>query len=87
MKLSAVFNDLMKKHHRQGVLLGQTTVTCHEEYFGFAPGQVKAIHFHKEGVGAGIWFRLHCGRVVDEAARGCPGEPSLYDLGAHWGHG
>ncbi len=37
MKLRAVFNDLMKQHHRQGVLLGQTTATCHEEYFGSRP--------------------------------------------------
>lgn len=87
MKLSAVFNDLMRKYHRQGILLGQTTAASPEEYFGFEPGHVKTIHFHKSGVGDGIWFRLHCGRVVNEVAMACRGEPSLYDRGAHWGHG
>jgi hypothetical protein len=85
MNLRSVFNDLMKKHHRQGVLLGQTTVTCHEEYFGFEAGHVKTIHFHKRGVGHGIWFRLNCGRVVDEVAVPQAGDPDLYDRSAAWG--
>ena len=85
MKLRAVFNDLMKQYHRQGVLLGQTTASSPEEYFGFDPGQVTGIHFHKRGVGEGVWFRLHCGRVIDEVAKACrcASEPSLYDPGAH----
>jgi hypothetical protein len=83
MKLRAV----MKQYHRQGVLLGQTKASSAEEYFGFEAAHVRTIHFHKQGVGDGVWFRLNCGRVVDEVARACAGEPSLYDRGAHWGHG
>lgn len=79
MKLRCVFNDLMRKHHRQGVLLGQTTAATAEEYFGFRAGAVKTVHFHKQGVGAGLWFRLQCGRVVDEVAKPTCREPTLYD--------
>ena len=79
MKLRCVFNNLMLKHHRQGVMLGGTTAASPEEYFGFRARDVAGIHFHKQGVGKGTWFRLRCGRVVDEVAMPCRGEPGLYD--------
>jgi hypothetical protein len=82
MKLRCIFNDLMRKHHRQGVMLGQTTASTAEEYFGFHHKEVKAIHFHKQGVGEGLWFRLRCGRVVDEVAVPTCRDPELYDIEA-----
>jgi len=85
MKLSAVFNELMREHHRQSVLLGGTTATSAEEFFGFHHRQVQAVHLRKQGVGRGVWFRLRCGRVVDEVARACIGNPDLYDEAASWG--
>ena len=63
-KLNVVFNELMRMNHRQSVLLGGTTAASPEEFFGFHHRQVKAVHFHKQGVGRGIWFRLRCGRVL-----------------------
>ena len=78
--LRAVFNDLMRKHHRQSVLLGQTTASTPEDYFGFHHNQVEMVHFHKAGVGSGSWFRLHCGRVVDEVAMPTCRDPDLYDM-------
>jgi hypothetical protein len=78
--LHAVFSDLMRKHHRQSVLLGQTTASTPEEYFGFDYSQVEDVHFHKSGVGLGLWFRLQCGRVVDEAAMPACRDPRLYDF-------
>ena len=85
MKLNAVFNDLMRKHHRQSVLLGGTKASSPEEFFGFHHRQVQTVHFHKQGVGRGIWFRLRCGRVVDEVARACRRNPDLYEEAANWG--
>ncbi len=82
MKLRCVFNELMRKHHRQNVLLGGTTAATPEDFFGFNRGQVETVHFHKRGVGRGVWFRLRCGRVVDEAARPCRRDVSLYDQAA-----
>lgn len=83
--LRGVFNDLMRKHHRQGMLLGQTTVSTAEEYFGFHHSQVEQVHFHKAGHGQGLWFRLHCGRVVDEVAVPTCRDPDLYDQVVSWG--
>ena len=80
--LHAVFNDLMRKHHRQGVLLGQTTASTPEDYFGFNQSQVADVHFYKAGVGPGLWFRLRCGRVVDEVAMTTCRDPDLYDVAA-----
>ncbi len=84
MKLSAVFNELMREHHRQSVLLGGTTAATPEDFFGFHHRDVKTVHFHKQDAGEGIWFRLRCGRVVDEVARACARDPDLYDYGAKW---
>jgi len=86
MKLTAVFNEMMRKHHRQSILLGGTTASSPEEYFGFHHKQVETVHFHKQGAGAGLWFRLRCGRVVDEVARPACGNPDLYDLAAGDAH-
>ena len=86
MKLSKVFNDLMRKHHRQAVLLGSATASTPEEFFGFHHKQVKTVHFHMQGTGEGIWFRLCCGSVVDEVARPCRRDPGLYDYGAKWSY-
>jgi hypothetical protein len=79
MKLRCVFNELMREHHRQGVLLGGVAAPTPEDYFGFTCRDVVKVHFHKHGVGAGVWFRLRCGRVVDEVARACRRDPALYD--------
>jgi hypothetical protein len=81
----ALFNGLMKKHHRQGILLGQTTAATPEDFFGFDHSQVEAVHFHKHGVGPGVWFRLHCGRVVNEVAIPACRDPQLYDHARNWG--
>jgi hypothetical protein len=85
MKLRTVFNELMKRHYRQAVLLGGSTAASAEEFFGFHHKQVKAVHTHMQGAGKGVWFRLRCGRVIDEVARPCPGDPGLYDLAANGG--
>ena len=85
MKLSASFNELMRKHHRQSVLLGQTMASTAEEFFGFHHRQVVSIHFHKQGVGPGTWFRLNCGRVVNEVAMAACRDPGLYDHATAWG--
>jgi hypothetical protein len=86
MKLSTVFKDLMRKHHRQAVLLGGDMASTPEEFFGFHYRQVKTVHFHKQGVGKGIWFRLCCGRVIDDIAKPCQNDPELYDYGAKWSY-
>jgi len=81
---SVAFNSLMKKHHRLGILLGQTTAATPEDYFGFDHSQVEAVHFHKAGTGPGVWFRLRCGRVVNDVAIPTCRDPGLYDHALNW---
>jgi hypothetical protein len=82
MELPCVFKELLRKHHRQAVLLGQSTASTPEDFFGFNHGQVADFHFHKAGVGTGRWFRLRCGRVVNEVAMPACRDPELYDMAA-----
>ena len=83
--LRSAFNGLMKKHHRQAVLLGHTMAMTPEDYFGFHHSHVETVHFHKTEVGAGVWFRLRCGRVVDDVARPACRDPGVYDYSGDWG--
>jgi hypothetical protein len=80
--LCIIFNGLMRKHHRQSLLLGHTTASTPEEYYGFHHSQVEQVHFRKAGHGEGLWFRLRCGRVVDEVAMAACPDPDLYDMTA-----
>ena len=81
MKLTQVFNNIMRQRHRQAVLLGGASASSADQFFGFSAKDVKAIHVHKDGVGDGIWFRLHCGRVFDEIGTLTCRDVTLYDFG------
>lgn len=48
-------------------------------YYGFSPVDVIAIHNHRRGVGAGLWFRLRDGRVFDKTGSADARDTSLYD--------
>lgn len=74
-----LFELLMETHHRYGMLLGFTTATSPEQYFGFHHEDVKEVHTYKLGEGGGIWFRLRNGRVVDQVGLPDEADPSLYD--------
>jgi hypothetical protein len=47
-----------------------------EEMYPFTPGDVAEVYFHKNGHGAGIWFRLNDARVFD--AYGKPSESEFH---------
>ena len=49
------------------------------DYHKFAPEDVAAIHNHKRGAGAGMWFRLRDGRVFDRTGGADERDPALYD--------
>jgi hypothetical protein len=53
------------------------------DFYGFRPDDVAAIHTHKTGVGDGLWFRLHDGRVYDKAGEECEPDAGLYDTTAN----
>ena len=49
------------------------------DYYKFTPTDVAAIHNHKRGTGAGLWFRLRDGRVFDRTGAADERDPLLYD--------
>lgn len=54
-----------------------------EEFYGFRPEDVAALHLHKHGVGRGVWFRLKDGRVVDGYGKPAEREHAWYVTSAH----
>lgn len=78
IRLRHIFNDIMKQKHRDSILLGQERTTTAEEFFGFTAAEVEGVYTHKKGEGAGVWFRLRCGRVVNEVAMSTCTDPDLY---------
>jgi hypothetical protein len=51
-----------------------------EQFYGFRPEDVVEIHFHKQGFGKGLWYRLHDGRVI--SAIGKPSNPERFWYGS-----
>jgi hypothetical protein len=78
-----VYGDVMDKHFRVAQGLGLTNARSTEEFFGFHYNQVAGFHYHKQGWGTGLFFRLRDGRVFDVMAR--PHDPDLswYDQTTH----
>ena len=63
--------------------VGLTDADTKEEFYGFRSSDVAMLHYSKVGWRRpGVWFRLKCGRVVDEVARACRRDPEIYDHGA-----
>lgn len=73
----------MDKEFTHSKIMGWTDADTKEEFFGFKAVDVARLHGHKQGVGKGIFFRLHDDRVFDGMAR--PHEPdrALYDATTH----
>jgi hypothetical protein len=62
------YDDILEKHFRVRKELGLTEAAYKEAFYGFAGCDVVQVHFHKQGVGAGLFFRLRDGRVIDVGA-------------------
>ncbi len=67
----------------QCVLLGGTTASSPEDFFGFHHRQVQTVHYHKQGLGHGVFFRLHDSDVIDTAACRHESDPVWYDATTH----
>ena len=77
------YDDILEKYFRVTKGLGLTEAGSKEEFFGFGAGDVTGMHFHKQGFGAGPYFRLRDGRVVDTRAQEHPSNPIWYDQTTH----
>jgi hypothetical protein len=79
---SACYAAVMQKWFKACKALGRTYTETKEEYFGFEAVDVAGVHFSK-GKAAGVYFRLHDGRVFDTAAQEHHPDPDLYDQTMH----
>ena len=77
------YDDIMEKHFRVRKGLGLTQAASKEEYFGFTCRDVVLVHGHKQGSGAGLFFRLRDNRVIDVDGQPHDADPLWYDQTAH----
>jgi hypothetical protein len=54
-----------------------------EEFYGFQPADVAEMHFHQQGFGRGVWYRLKDGRVIDALGKPAHTERYWYVSSAH----
>ena len=80
---AACFDAVMEKHFRVLKGLGFTEAARKEEFYGFEAVEVDRVHFSKQGCGAGVFFRLRDGRVIDTEAREHDPDPIWYDQTTH----
>ncbi len=83
-ELHKIARDTMQAHFRRLMERGKNRgAGSPEEFYGFQPDDVIEMHFHRHGVGRGVWYRLKDGRVID--ALGKPGhrERAWYVAAAH----
>ena len=77
--MPAAYQSLMQKYWHRARTDGTTNALTPEEFYGFTSSEIKATHHHKQGRGAGLWFRLRDGRVFDKFGHSDEGDPILYD--------
>jgi hypothetical protein len=80
----AAYRQMMERFWLMGVqdfLIAATTTP--EEFFGFTAMDIECVHRRLAGFGAGTWFRLHDGRVVDWCARPSTTTRAIYDVTIH----
>lgn len=81
--LAACYDAVMEKHYTVLKWLGWTEAASKEDFYGFAAADVVLVHGHKQGRGAGVFFRLRDGRVIDTEAREHDPDPGWYDKTTH----
>jgi hypothetical protein len=81
--LHAVARETMREHFQRLRTKGKTDTRAPEEFYGFMPEEVAEIHFHKQGFGRGVWYRLKDGRVIDALGKQSEREHYWYVSSAH----
>lgn len=77
------YDAVMEKHFQVKKELGLTQALSKEMFYGFCYRDIARVHFHKQGFGPGVFFRLRDGRVIDTAARRHESDPVWYDATTH----
>jgi hypothetical protein len=77
------FDVILRERFEVNKGLGLTEAASKEQFYGFEAGDIVRVYFHKQGFGAGLFFRLRDGRVIDSCACEHNGNPILYEETMH----
>jgi hypothetical protein len=77
------YDNMMDRYFRYFKILNGTSAKTKEQFYGFAASDVLTFHSHKQGLGAGLYYRLRDGRVVDAGGRPHDPDPIWYDAKTH----
>ena len=80
---SYCFDVILEKPSLVNKGLGLTEAASKEEFYGFGADDIIRVYFHKQGFGAGLFFHLRDGRVIDSCACEHNSEPILYQETMH----
>lgn len=80
---SYCFNEILEKRFEINKGLGLTEAASKEEFYGFGADDIIRVYFHNQGFGAGLFFRLRDGRVIDSCACEHNSDPILYEETMH----
>jgi len=82
-ELHKIARDTMQAHFRRLRERGKTKAATPEQLYGFRAEDVIEMHFRQHGTGAGVWYRLKDGRVIDALGKPAERERSWYVTAAH----
>jgi hypothetical protein len=77
------YDKAMEQHFLVRKGLGLTDAKTKEAFYGFRASQIWKVHFHKQGWGAGLFFRLGDNRVIDVSGQPHDPNPVWYDATTH----
>jgi hypothetical protein len=77
------YETVMEKHFAILKGLGLTEAVTKEEFYGFDSSAIIGNYSSKMGEGAGIYFILRDGRVVDTSGRSHDPDPVWYNQISH----
>lgn len=73
-KILRMAESAMRAHHLVLRTKGKTRARTPKAFYGFRADDIVEMYIRKSGSGAGLWYRLKDGRVVD--AFGRPSDPN-----------
>jgi hypothetical protein len=68
-QMHRIVDSTMRAHFLVMRTMRRTRARTCREFYGFRDSDVIMMHFQKQGLGSGLWFRLKDGRVIDSVGR------------------
>jgi hypothetical protein len=82
-QLHQLSRETMQKHFLAFKSVGRTRAGSPEGFYGFRAEDVIEMHFHQNGFGRGVWYRLKDGRVINVLGQEAPRDRAWYVASTH----